>query len=339
MLTRPLGNTGLTISVLAFGCGNVGGLFTTEAPTDAQVEALERAWNLGVNWFDTAPQYGDGNSERNLGSALRAAGRETDAIVSTKVRVTADDLRFDIRSAIVRSAEASLERLGTDRVALLQLHNRITEVRGTQSDALSLEDVLGPDGALETMERLRAEGMCTAIGMTALGETDALRLAVSSSGFRTAQVYYNVLNPTAAERRPNGLGVYDYGQLLDGMADQKMGVLAIRVLAAGALSNVPPSKPRAGVPLSPGSEFDEDVRRAQALVPLAREFETSVARLALRYVVHDPRVSSALLGVSNADELEEAAEAIDEGPLPEEFMREWRRLLESDFDKMQDEDA
>ncbi|MDA1096311.1 MAG: hypothetical protein O3B84_03535 [Chloroflexi bacterium] len=48
MLTRPLGNTGLTISALAFGCGNVGGLFTTEASTDAQMEALERAWNVGV---------------------------------------------------------------------------------------------------------------------------------------------------------------------------------------------------------------------------------------------------------------------------------------------------
>jgi aryl-alcohol dehydrogenase-like predicted oxidoreductase len=329
--SRPLGTTGLSTTPLAFGCGNVGGLFTTDDHTDAQQEALQRAWDLGVNWFDTAPQYGMGRSERNLGASLRQAGLEDEAVVSTKVRVTEDDLRGDIRSAIMRSVEASLERLGTDHVGVFQLHNRVTEVRGTQPDALSIFDVLGEDGVLETLERLRGEGLCRAIGMTALGDTEALRIVVQGSGFQTAQVYYNLLNPTAADKRPGSFPVHDYGQLLDLMAMRKMGVLAIRVLAAGALTSEPPSAPRGGTALSAGSEFQYDVERAAALAPLAREYETTVSKAALRFVLHDERVTGALIGVSDAGQVEEAVEAFEDGPLPGDFFRQWRSLLESDF--------
>ena len=339
LLPRPLGTTGLSISPVAFGCGNVGGLFTTEGTSDAQLEALRRAWDLGVNWFDTAPQCGGGRSERNLGATLKEAGLVDQAVVSTKVRVTDDDLRGDIRSAIMRSAEASLERLGVGRVGVFQLHNRVTEVRGTQPDALSIFNVLGEDGVLETLERLRAEGTCRAVGMTALGDTEALRIVVQGAGFQTAQVYYNMLNPTAADERPDGLPVHDYGQLLDLMAARNMGVLAIRVLAAGALADEPPAAPRGGVALSPGSEFMHDVERAFALGPLARELETTVSRLALRFALHDERVTATLVGVSDVAQVEEALEAFGEGSLPEDFFPQWRALLESDFGRSTGEDG
>lgn len=334
---RQLGTTGLSISPIAFGCGNVGRLFTTEGRADEQAEALQRAWDLGVTWFDTAPQYGNGRSERNLGAALRGAGLIDKAVVSTKVRVTEDDLRSDMRSAIMRSAEASLERLGMDRVGVFQLHNRVTKVRGTESDALSMEDVLGENGVLETLERLRSEGTCRAIGMTALGETDALRIVVQGAGFQTAQVYYNLLNPTAADRRPDELPVQDYGQLLDHMAERKMGVLAIRVMAAGALADKPPETSRGDPPLSPGSEFSKDVERAAALIPLAHEYETTVSRAALRFALHDERVTGVLIGVSNVGQVEEALEAVEEGPLHGDFFKAWRTLLESDFGRRSEE--
>jgi L-galactose dehydrogenase/L-glyceraldehyde 3-phosphate reductase len=330
MPNRPLGKSGLTAPAIALGCGNVGGLFTVDSTTDEQTEAVKRAWELGVTWFDTAPQYGNGNSEKNLGWALREAGVFREAQISTKVRVPEEGLR-DIPGAIMRSAEASLTRLGVDKVALFQLHNRITEIRGTQQEALGMWDVLGNPGVLETMERLRREGMCQAIGITALGDAQALKTVVLSGGFHTAQVYYNLLNPTAGHPKPSGLFVHDYKELLNDAYEMKMGVLAIRVLAAGALADQPVRSEMAGQALSPGSAFGEDRRRAAALRPLAQEIETSLARAAVRFAAHDERVTAVLVGASDAGQIEEAVEAVRGGPLPEEFMRQWRTLLESDF--------
>ena len=329
MLYRALGASGLRISAVALGCGNVGGLFTTDEGTDAQVEAVKRAWELGINWFDTAPQYGSGHSETNLGWALREAGLADEATVSTKVQVTEEGLR-DIPGAIMRSAEASLTRLEMDRVAVFQLHNPITEIRGTRQRALGMWDVLGQPGVLETMDRLRREGMWKAIGITALGDTEAIRTVIDSGGFHAAQVYYNLLNPTAGDPKPSGLFVHDYGEILNATHAQKMGVLGIRVMAAGALGE-PPRAEMGGAALSPGSDFAEDTRRATALREVAREMELSLARAAMRFAAFDERVSTALIGASDIGQMEEAVEAVVEGPLPEEFISAWRGLLESDF--------
>ena len=78
---RSLGATGLEVSTLGFGCGNVGGLMIRGTPAD-QERAVARAVELGVNYFDTAPSYGDGESERNLGRVLRT--RPAPVLVGTK---------------------------------------------------------------------------------------------------------------------------------------------------------------------------------------------------------------------------------------------------------------
>ncbi len=335
---RPLGATGVSVSPVIFGCGTIGGIFTTDSHTDEQDSAVRQAWDLGVTWFDTAPQYGNGRSEINLAAALLATGLADTAFVSTRVRVTEDDLRGDIRSAIMRSTEASLERLGTDHVDLFQLQNRITEIRGTQPDALSMADVLGENGALETLERLRSEGACSVIGMTALGDTEPLRIVVQASGFQTARIVYNLLNPTVADRHPDRLPVHDYGQLLDTMADRKMGVIATWVHAGGALADQSSERRPGPVTTPAGLEFERDLERASALVPLAQEYETTVSRAALRFVLHDERVAAAVIGVSNIGQIETVVEAFDEGALHPEFVGRWRGLLESDFGRADRED-
>src|SRR5919198_6102873 len=81
---RALGRTGLQVSMLGFGCGNVGGLIIRGTHQD-RVRAVARAMEAGINYFDTAPSYGDGQSERNLGQVLHELG--ADAYVGTKVRV------------------------------------------------------------------------------------------------------------------------------------------------------------------------------------------------------------------------------------------------------------
>src|SRR5436853_6004369 len=118
MQTRKLGRTGFDVSVLTFGCGAVGGLMTRGAPAD-QERAVARALEAGVNHFDTAPLYGNGASEENLGRVLAAL--KPNVIVSTKVRLPADR---NI-GAVAASLETSLKRLKRDHVDLFQLHNAI----------------------------------------------------------------------------------------------------------------------------------------------------------------------------------------------------------------------
>src|SRR5262250_1812986 len=104
MERRTLGRTGLTVSALGFGCGNVGGLMVRGSPAE-QERAVARAVELGVNYFDTAPLYGDGESEKNLGRALRAL--RPNVVVGTKFRLAPSE-RGRIAAAVKASLEASL---------------------------------------------------------------------------------------------------------------------------------------------------------------------------------------------------------------------------------------
>src|SRR3989442_1498916 len=174
MESRSLGKTGLTVSTLGFGCGNVGGLIIRGTPAERE-RGVARAMELGVNYFDTAPSYGDGESERNLGQVLKALRAQVH--VGTKFRLDPRDLA-DIPGAIARSLDESLRRLGMERVDLFQLHNRIEPARG--AGALSLGDVLGE--VVPTVQKLRQQGKGGFCGITALGETTALLRAIVREG-------------------------------------------------------------------------------------------------------------------------------------------------------------
>src|SRR5258708_21258989 len=117
METRVLGKTGLKFSVLSFGCGAVGGLMVKGAAAD-QERAVARAMEFGINYFDTAPMYGNGESERNLGRVLKALKRGKN-FVGTKVFVEAVG---DIGKFIAASMDASLKRLVLYLVDLFHLH-------------------------------------------------------------------------------------------------------------------------------------------------------------------------------------------------------------------------
>ena len=136
---RTLGRTGLEVSEIGFGCGNVGGLMVRGENRD-QVKAVARAMELGINYFDTASQYGDGQSETNLGRVLNELNAQV--YVGTKYRLTADD-DADIKAGIIASVDASLARMGREHVNLIQLHNRLAPQRDLAGGTLSVEDVLG----------------------------------------------------------------------------------------------------------------------------------------------------------------------------------------------------
>jgi len=162
METRTLGRTGLTVSVLGFGCGAVGGLMVRGNPAD-QERAVARAVELGINYFDTAAMYGNGESERNLGRVMKSL--RPNIRVGTKVRIPAGE-RSRIAAAVTWSMEASLQRLQLEQVDLFQLHNHIT-AEGRDSD-LTPEIVLGE--VVPAFERLREQGKTRFFGITAVGD-------------------------------------------------------------------------------------------------------------------------------------------------------------------------
>jgi len=121
MRYRPFGRSGLQVSELVFGGGWVGGILIHQDDATKR-RALERALEAGINWIDTAPSYGDGQSEEALGRLLEGVARKP--YLSTKVRLDLARLD-DLEGQVEASLEQSLKRLRCDSVELLQLHNRI----------------------------------------------------------------------------------------------------------------------------------------------------------------------------------------------------------------------
>src|SRR5947199_4426314 len=260
MELRNLGKTGLRVSTLGFGCGNVGGLIIRGAPGERE-RAVARAMELGINYFDTAPSYGDGKAEENLGGVLKALKARVQ--VGTKFRLDPHDLH-DIPGTVARSLDQSLKRLALERVDLFQLHNRIESARG--AGALSLGDVLNE--VVPAVQKLRQQGKVGFCGITALGETTALHRALDAGALDTAQVCYNLLNPSAGVVVPPGFPAQDFGGLLGRARDPRVGVIVIRALAAGALSGVEARHPIAVPtvdPIATAPAYRTDVARAQAL--------------------------------------------------------------------------
>ena len=313
MQLRTFGRTGLKLSVLGFGCGAVGGLMVRGEHAD-QERTVARALAAGVNYFDTAVQYGDGESETNLGRVLQKL-KPANAVVGTKVRIP-PDAYGRIADTVTASLEASLKRLRLDHVDVFHLHNPITEKGG--GTTLSIKQVL--DEVVPAFERLRAQGKTRFLGITAIGDTSALHQVIDSGAFQSAQVVYNMLNPSAAEALPQNYPAHDYGRLFDHTVKAGVGVVGIRVLAGGALSGSAERHPIASPPPEPiGSamDYDADIARARRLMPLVKDgFASSLTEAATRFALSHDAMGTILVGIATPEQFDGALAAVEKGPLP-----------------------
>ena len=260
MKHNRFGRTELQIPVVTFGGGWVGGVLIhgDEATANA---ALDRAWDAGIDWIDTAAMYGNGVSETVIGRWLagRSAGQRPG--ISTKFRI--DPATGDPAGQMRASVEASLGRLGLDKVQVLILHNVIGS-----DDGFGVADALA---TADAMEKLRSEGICDHIGLTALGEPSAVAETVDSGRFDVAQVYYNMLNPTAYRgRQPWNSTNFD--GLLDHCTAHDMGVMGIRIFAAGHLAtNVRHGRE---IPITVGSNDGAEEARAKVIWEILSQART-----------------------------------------------------------------
>jgi aryl-alcohol dehydrogenase-like predicted oxidoreductase len=326
MEMRLFGRTGVRLSILGFGCGAVGGLMVRGDPRD-QERTIARAIDAGVNYFDTAVQYGNGESEKNLGRILQKL-KPQNVIVGTKVRLPSSDFHR-ISHSVAKSLEGSLARLHLDQVDILHLHNAITESGG--GETLSVRQVR--DEVVSAFQRLQQQGKTRFLGLTAIGETAALHQVIDARVFDSAQVVYNILNPSAATALPAEYPAQDYGLLFDHTSAAGVGVIGIRVLAGGALSGSTERHAVASPPPEPiGSamSYEADVARARRLLPLVHEgFAASLAEAATRFAISHPDVGTVLVGMATPQQFQDALAAVQRGPLPADALDRIKTLQEA----------
>jgi len=326
MEMREFGWTGMRLSVLGFGCGAVGGLMVRGAAAD-QDRAIGEAFDAGINYFDTAVQYGNGSSETNLGRILGA--KQRDAVhVGTKVRVPAGEYNR-IAEVVAASLDGSLRRLAMNHVDIFHLHNPITLQGGDET--LSVAQVT--DQVVPAFQALRQAGKTRFLGITAVGDTEALHQIIDAGAFDSAQVSYNMLNPSAAIDLPPNYPAQDYGRLFDHTQKADVGVVGIRVLAAGALSGAAERHPTASPPPEPiGSahSYAMDLERARRLLPLVKDgFASSLAEAAIRFAITQPAMGTILVGMATIREFQDSLAAVRKGPLPQAALDRLRELTAS----------
>jgi len=336
MQYRIIGNTGLKVSEIGFGCGN-NAVLMVKAPYDEQVKVVKRALDSGITFFDTAFAYGLGKSEENLGRILKDLG--ANPVVSTKIRLEADCVG-DIKAATIRAVEGGLKRLGRERVDFVQLHTRVTRERGMDKRfSLTPPDVLGTNGVANSViagfKTLRERGKVGCFGFSGLGETAALLELVDSGEFHGFQCYYNLLNPSAGERVPKDFSAQDYGLILDRAAAKGMGAFVIRVLASGALTSNPSAGGgSSGQTLSPGSDYPLDLERSEKVKAALGVEGKDLTQAAIRFALRNPKVSTVLVGFSNTTHVDEAVACSGMPSLSDQQMSKISDLWQSDFGKL-----
>jgi len=175
---RTLGRTGVSVSILAMGCGSR----FLAYPAEQATSVLERAVGLGINYLDTAADYGKGESETRVGRFL--ATRRRDVFLATKVPPSART-----RDAAMREVDASLKRLQTDHVDLLHLHGL-----GDEADLAKIE---AADGALKALYELRAQKVARFVGMTSHANGAVMATAIERHDLDCVQM---AMNPARALR-------------------------------------------------------------------------------------------------------------------------------------------
>ena len=332
---RPLGQTDLEVSEIGFGAGIVAGLFV-RGDLESQNRAFDRALEVGINHFDTAPQYGDGDSELNLGKVL--GGTPGDFIVGTKIEYL-DEHFADFRSRTFQSVDDSLKRLGRNSVEILYLHNNVRYGGQGPHDGyatVSPDDVLRPGGIADALDEVRAAGLAGHIGFTGTGDAAAVLELIDSGRFEVMQTFYSLLNPSGSIRLPASSPLHDFDLAISRAASRGMGVVAIRVMGGGVLAGDAAAEGFAGTTSSEsvlGRSREEELNQAKALAFLESESDPGggVRQAAIRFAIANDEICSSLLGFSTVNHIEAAVEAAGQGPIDSGSMRWLEQLWASGF--------
>lgn len=288
-----LGRSDLTVTRLGLGCAPLGNMFAPLAEADAAA-TVDTAWDAGLRWFDTAPLYGNGLSERRLGAALRRRPRGEYVIASKvgwRLDAGADPTTIFIGAprlhpvhdyspaAVERGLADSLERLGLERLDVLHVHDPDDH----EAEALA--------GAFPLLARWRADGRIGAIGA-----------GMNQSAMLARFVERELVDCVLLAGRYSLLDQSALADLLPAAQRRGVAVIAAGVFNSGLLANP-----------NPGATYDyapadaARVARAQRLAAICARFDVPLRAAALQFPTFHPAVASVLVGARSAAEISENA--------------------------------
>lgn len=314
MRYRNLGNTDIVVSEVGFGTGPTAGLLVRGVGDYESV--VHAALDAGVTHFDTSPLYGDGSAEENLGKALHTARSNAVPVISTKIDVKEVDPGA-IGAHVQASVERSRRRLGRDVLDIVLFQRRVGPKAIPRFGVLCPADLTGP--LADAMQAEVDAGHVKAIGFSALGRTPSVIEVLKSGRFQMVQTYYNIINPSAFLEVPAVWRGQDYGGIGSTASDLGIGVVALRVLAGGSLSGKTERHANFAKAYSPlsAAEIEVDRLRAAAISSWLRS-DMSIPDLALRFALSQDGLASALVGISDQQQLSDVLAAVEAGPLPAE---------------------
>lgn len=307
--TRPLGRTGLDVTVLGYGASGLGNLGYARPAEDA-AQAVDAAWNAGIRLFDTAPHYGLGLSERRLGEALRTRPREQ-YLLSTKVgrllrpnpAPTGSDLPsggFDVpddltrvwdfsADGVARCLQESLDRLGVDRIDVVYVHDPDHAV----------DEAVGQ--AIPALIKLRDQGVIGAVGV-GMNQWQAPLRMVQETDLDVVMLAgrYTLLDRTGE-------------QLLDECARRGVAVVAAAPFNSGILARPWPPD---GAHYDYGAAPDEVLQRARRLARTCQAHGVPLPTAALRFPLRHPAVATVVAGMRSAEQVQSAVDGIHT-PVPD----------------------
>jgi len=331
---RHVGSSEVQVSEISLGTGDNAGGIVYGSP-EVQRAIVGRALDLGINLFDTSPDYGKGLAEVNLGRTLRELG-DPEVVIATKVEVMPEHLDM-ISVRMQESVNDSLTRLGRDHLDVVMVHNPCQRERRPAQrlpwTPLVAQDLLGP--ALEGLLKARDAGKVGMLGLACeQADVDAVRAVLGSGEFGIINVWFNLANPSAAFTAPApGLPKSEqYPGLLDVAADRGVGVVVIRPLAGGALTESVLHRGHEGRHQLSGGYYSwhpevlaPEIERGRMFGFLARPGEQTLAEAAYSYILADSRVTSVVGGFSDVTHFDDAVAAMD-----------GTGLSEADLDKIRD---
>jgi D-threo-aldose 1-dehydrogenase len=261
-------------------------------------------FNSPINFIDTAYSYGDGESERRIGIAIRELGGIPDGyIVATKADRNLQTGDFS-GPQMRKSVERSLKLLGIERIQLLYLHD---------PEHTTFEAVMAPGGVLETLVRCQEEGLIDHLGVAG-GPVDMMIRYVETGAFSAMITHnrYTLLNRSA-------------DQLLTISAERGLGVMNAAPYGSGMLAKGPGAYPRYAYQDAPPIM----VERAQQLAAICERYGVRLAAAALQFSLRDPRITSTIVGVSRPERIDQTLDLAAE-VIPDEI---WAELDQVGFDR------
>lgn len=293
MKYAQLGKTDLIVSRICFGCWQLSPKFWGDVPLEPWKEAVRRAADLGVNFIDTAGAYGDGYSESCLGEVLSERGLRDKFIVATKFywnfqheeRYPETTYEF-----VVSETEDALRRMKTDRIDLMQIH--------------TWDPLTRPDEVASAFAKLKKDGKIRWAGVSNM---NVEQISLYNAHFEVAslQPWYNMIERGIEERE------------LPYCLEHRIGVIPFSPLYRGLLTGKYArdhqfTDARADLKLYQGTSFQRMLDGLDEVKGLAEPLGLSMAQFAIRWLLTNPAVTSAIVGIKTADQIESIVPAADD---------------------------